>query len=216
MGLNSRGTQPLKLKRVVSFSYTLIPVHDSPLITQEAKKANRRDDLLRKASARSLRKTHSSPQPHPPPIRRGYVSFSVNLSPFGTLVCLFAQSKARSTPGWLPSFVTLCSSRPCLSVRGGRGRRSLFPGGTGGLEREPPNVPLVEESGGRRSVPSLCATHSLTHNSLPHSLPRQTARSSRGGATASSCAPAGRAARAAPSTSASTTRRVRPATRAPC
>jgi protein tyrosine phosphatase (PTP) superfamily phosphohydrolase (DUF442 family) len=26
----------------------------------------------------------------------------------------------------------------------------------------------VEESGGRRSVPSLCATHSLTHNSLTH------------------------------------------------
>ena len=104
MGLNSRGTRALKLERVVSFSYTRIPVHDdSPVITQEAKKADRRDDLLlRKASARSLRETHSSPQPHPQPIRRGYVSSSVNRSPFGTLVCLFAQSKARSTPVWLP------------------------------------------------------------------------------------------------------------------
>ena len=38
MGLNSRGTRALKLERVVSFSYTRIPVHDdSPVITQEAK-----------------------------------------------------------------------------------------------------------------------------------------------------------------------------------
>lgn len=166
MGLNSRGTRALKLKRVVSFSYTRIPVHDdSPVITQEAKKANRRDGfLLRKASARSLRTILHGCRNHPPPIRRGYVSFSVNLSPFGTLVCLFAQSKARSTPGWLPSFVTLCSSRPCLSVRGGGTKKPVPPGR--GLEREPPNVPLVEESGGRRFVPSLCATHSLTTHSL--------------------------------------------------
>ena len=58
MGLNPRGTRPLKLKPVVSFSYTRIPVHDdSPVITQEAKEPI--DEMIssseRRAHARFLK-----------------------------------------------------------------------------------------------------------------------------------------------------------------